>query len=173
MTDTFEKLFEDNLKDLFNAEKQFLKAMPKLAKAAESPELKKAIEKHIAETEVHVERLTKAADMLGIKPGGKACKAAQGLVEEAEEHLEEVEPGPVLDAAIIECAQKNEHYEICSYGTMVAWAKQIGLNDVMAILEETLAEEKATDEALTALAESSVNRMAEATDSPAGKASVK
>ncbi len=175
MTDTLDKLFEDSLKDLFNAEKQFLKGMQKMAKAATSPELKAAIEKHIGETEGHVQRLTQAAELMEIKPSGKVCKAAQGLIEEAEEHLEEVAPGPVLDAAIIVCSQKNEHYEICSYGTMIAWAEQLGLNEVLPLLEQTLKEEKATDEALTMLADSSVNSMAEAaeSDSPGKRASVK
>jgi ferritin-like metal-binding protein YciE len=175
MTDTLNKLFEDSLKDLFSAEKQFLKGMQKMAKAASAPELKAAIEKHIGETEGHIERLTKAAELLEIKPTGKVCKAAQGLIEEGEEHLEEVSPGPVLDAAIIVCSQKNEHYEICSYGTMIAWAEQLGLTKVLTLLEQTLKEEKATDEALSSLAERSVNSMAAKGQSqpPTGKASMK
>lgn len=173
MTETFEKLFEDSLKDLYNAEKQFLKGMQKMAKAASEAPLKAAIEKHMRETEGHIDRLTKAAELMEIKPSGKVCKAAQGLIEEAEEHLEEVAPGPVLDAAIIVCLQKNEHYEICSYGTLIAWAQLIGLKKVQPLLEQTLAEEKATDEALTALAESQVNPTAESESVPDNKASLK
>jgi len=175
MTDTFEKLFEDTLKDLYNAEKQFLKAMPKLAKAATNPDLKAAIEKHVTQTEGHVERLAKIAESLEIRPSGKVCKAAQGLVEEAEEHLEEVEAGPVLDAAIIVCAQKNEHYEICSYGTMIAWAEQLGYQDAIELMQQTLDEEKATDEDLSVLAERGVNAEAEGAEAKPtkSKASVK
>lgn len=175
MTDTFERLFEDSLKDLFNAEKQFLKAMPKLAKAATNPDLKAAIEKHVTQSEGHVDRLTKIAESLEIRPSGKVCKAAQGLVEEAQEHLKEVSPGPVLDAAITVCAQKNEHYEICSYGTMIAWAQQLGYEEAIELLQQTLTEEKETDVSLSVLAERSLN--AEATSaqakSPKSKAFVK
>lgn len=176
MTNTLEKLFEDTLKDLYNAEKQFLKAMPKLAKAATNADLKTAIYKHATQTEGHVERLSKIAEKLDIRPSGKVCKAAQGLVEEAEEHLEEVEEGPVLDAAIIVCAQKNEHYEICSYGTMIAWAEQLGYKDAISLLQATLDEEKETDESLSALAEQNVNAEAEGAapeSSKSSKASVK
>jgi ferritin-like metal-binding protein YciE len=160
MTNSMQKLFEDTLKDTYNAEKQFLKGMKKLAEAATSSDLKQAFEKHIGETEGHVQRLEKAAEMLEIKPGGKVCKAAQGLIEEAEEHLEEVEAGPVLDAAIIACAQKNEHYEICAYGTLLAWAEQLGLRDVSDLLDQTLQEEKSADQTLTGIAESMVNEEA-------------
>ncbi len=175
MTETMDKLFEDSLKDLYNAEKQFLKAMPKLAKAAQSKQLVEAIQKHIAETEGHVTRLEKAAEILGFKPIGKVCKAAQGLVEEAVEHLEEIAPGPVLDAAIVVCAQKSEHYEICSYGTLISWARDLGRNEVAQLLEQTLEEEKNTDMALSKLAETKVNKMAEKTDSKSmtGKATVR
>ncbi len=175
MTDTLDKLFEDSLKDLYNAEKQFLKGMQKMAKAATSPDLKAAIEKHIGETEGHIERLSNAAELLEIKPTGKVCKAAQGLIEEGEEHLAEVARGPVLDAAIVVCSQKNEHYEICSYGTLIAWAQQLGLTKVQILLAQTLEEEKATDEALTVLAGGSVNAeaLAAASKSPANKASLK
>ena len=150
--ENLQELFEDTIKDLYNAEKQFLKAMPKLMNAAQSPELKKAIESHITQSEGQVQRLEKVAALGGFTPTGKVCKAAQGLVEEANEHLEEGKPGPTLDAAIICCAQKNEHYEICSYGTVLAWAKLLGNNEISALLEETLKEEEQTDEALSGVA---------------------
>lgn len=161
MTNSLRNLFEDTLKDLYNAEKQFLKAMPKLAKAATEPTLKSAIEEHITQSENHLKRLEQIADQLEIKPTGKVCKAAQGLVEEAMEHLEEVESGPVLDAAIILCAQKNEHYEICSYGTLISWANQLGLSEVTTLLADTLDEEEDTNDELTDVAESSVNGSAQ------------
>ncbi len=110
--ENLQELFEDTIKDLYNAEKQFLKAMPKMMKVAQSPKLKTAIEAHIAQSEGQVQRLEKVAEMGGFKTSGKECKAAKGLVEEASEHLEEGQPGATMDAAIIASAQKNEHYEI-------------------------------------------------------------
>lgn len=160
MTNTLEKLFEDTVKDLYNAEKQFLKVMPKLSKAAQSEELKNAIDQHVTQTEEQIKRLEEVAKFLETKPTGKVCKAAQGLVEEAQEHLEEVEAGPVLDAAITVCAQKNEHYEICSYGTLIAWANELGYDEIVSLLETTLEEEKATNDGLTQIAEASLNQEA-------------
>lgn len=186
--ETLQELFEDTIKDLCNAEKQFLKAMPKLAKAAQNESLKSAIEAHQKQSEGHVDRLEQVAKMCGFKTSGKVCKAAQGLVEEAEEHLEEGKPGPVLDAAIVACAQKNEHYEICSYGTVITWAQQLGLKDAAELLKQNLAEEEQTDKLLTQVAKKGVNKeAAKATDgkmeggaktaskksSPAGKASMR
>ncbi|CAN5458462.1 ferritin-like domain-containing protein [soil metagenome] len=167
MIKTFQKLFEDTLKDTYNAEKQFLKTMPKLSKAAHNADLKKTIDAHIEETKEHISRLEKVAEMLDIKPTGKVCKAAQGLVEEAEEHLEEVQPGPVLDAGIIICAQKNEHYEICAYGTLVSWAKDLGLTEVSAILKKTLDEELNANKLLDNVAIEQVNDEAEAVSTKA------
>ena len=151
--ENLQELFEDTIKDLYNAEKQFLKAMPKLLKAATDPQLKAAIEAHITQSEGQVQRLEKVAELGGFKPSGKVCKAAQGLVEEANEHLEEGKPGATLDAAIICCAQKNEHYEICSYGTVVAWAEALGNDEAAALLQETLKEEEQTDELLGGISE--------------------
>ncbi len=165
MIDTLQKLFEDTVKDLYNAEKQFLKAMPKMSKAAENPELKAALDEHVTQTQEQIKRLEEVAQLLEIKPTGKVCKAAQGLVEEAEEHLEEVAPGPVLDAAIIVCAQKNEHYEICSYGTLIAWATELGLDQIVPLLDQTLQEEHAADDRLNTVATVSANE--EAGDSEA------
>lgn len=157
---TLRELFEDTVKDLYNAEKQFIKGMQKLSKASKNQNLKKAIDDHRIQSEEHTRRLEKAAEMCGFKPTGKACKAAQGLIEEATEHVEEFDAGPVLDAAIIACAQKNEHYEICSYGTIIAWAEQLGLNDVIPIFQQTLAEEEQTDDLLSQLAVQEVNAQA-------------
>ena len=151
--ENLQELFEDTIKDLYNAEKQFLKAMPKLMKAAQDPQLKAAIQTHISQSEGQVQRLEKVAEMGGFKTSGKVCKAAQGLVEEANEHLEEGKPGPTLDAAIIACAQKNEHYEICSYGTVIAWADALGNDDAVALLQESLEEEEQTDELLGGISE--------------------
>lgn len=156
---TLQDLFEDSIKDLYSAEKQFLAGMQKLSKAAQNPELKKAIEDHIVQTEGQIGRIDQIAELGDFRPGGKACKAAQGLVEEAKEHLEEYEPGPTLDAAIIACAQKNEHYEICSYGTAVAWAKLLGNDEITALLQQTLEEEESADQALSGVAEA-VNQSA-------------
>jgi ferritin-like metal-binding protein YciE len=163
--DTLTKLFQDTVKDLYNAEHNFLKAMPKLSKAAQSEPLKTAIEDHIKQTKTHIERLDELAKGLGFKPTGEACKASQGLVAEAEEHLEEYEKGPVLDAAIIACAQKNEHYEICSYGTLIAWGKELGLSDAVSLLQETLGEEEQTNKLLTKVGATSVNKEAHGVES--------
>ncbi|RYG29253.1 ferritin-like domain-containing protein [bacterium] len=160
--ETLQELFEDSVKDVYSAEKQFLKAMPKLAKAAQSESLKEAINTHIEQTKVQIERLEKVGEVGGFKLSGKVCKAAQGLVEEADEHLEEGKPGPVLDAAIVACAQKNEHYEIGTYGTIITWAQELGMKDAVAILKETLAEEEATDKLLSGVAKKEVNKSAAA-----------
>ena len=173
--DTLNKLFEDTIKDLYNAENNFLKAMPKLAKKAQSQQLKDGLQAHIEQTKTHIQRLDELAKAQGFKPTGKACKASLGLVEEGDEHLEEYEAGPVLDAAIIGCAQKNEHYEICSYGTLISWAKELGLTDAVSLLQQTLAEEEQTDKLLSKVS-GSVNKQAlalEAKDSPKSKASLK
>lgn len=151
--ENLQNLFEDTIKDLYNAEKQFLKAMPKLVKAAQNEKLKAAIDEHIAQSEEQVKRLEQICESGGFKPSGKVCKAAQGLVEECAEHLEEYEPGPTLDAAIISCAQKNEHYEICSYGTVAAWAEVLGNDEAVELLNQSLAEEEAADDLLSTVAE--------------------
>ena len=152
MPDTLERLFEDTVQDLFDAENQFFKAMPKLSEAASCADLKKAIVEHTAQSERHVQRLTDVATVLRITPTGKVCSAAQELIEEAEAQLEEVAHGPVRDAAIIICSQKNEDYEICNYGTLIEWAAELGLTDIIPMLKETLAEEKAANDRLTEIA---------------------
>jgi ferritin-like metal-binding protein YciE len=145
--------FVDELRDLFDAEKQLLKALPKLAKAAENADLKAAFEQHIEETEGQIERLAEVFGLFDEEPRGKKCKGMQGLVEEGAEMIEE-EAG---DAALICAAQKAEHYEIATYGSLAAWAKLLGEEEAVELLEENLQEEKATDEKLTELAESVVN----------------
>jgi ferritin-like metal-binding protein YciE len=159
--ETLEKFYEEEIRDIFNAEGQLVKALPKMVKAAMSPDLKTALENHLEETEGQVERLEKVFKSLGVAVKGKTCAAMQGLIEEAKEVLEEedIEPN-VLDAALIACAQKVEHYEIATYGTLVTWAKQLGYDDQAELLQATLDEEKGADEKLTEIAESTVNEMA-------------
>jgi ferritin-like metal-binding protein YciE len=150
--ETLQDVLQEELRDLLSAEKQLLRALPKMAKKASSPELTKAFEEHLAQTQEHVARLEKAFEMLGRKPRSKACKAMQGLIEEGQEMMEEEASPEAMDAMIIAGAQKIEHYEIASYGTVCTWAKTLGLNDLKDLLGQTLDEEKVTDENLTELA---------------------
>ncbi len=154
--DTLKGLFEEQIKDLYNAENQLLKALPKMAKAATEPTLKEAFESHMEETKEHVERLKRVAETLGFKPTGKTCKAMQGLVEEGQDTMKEVEEGPVLDAGLIAAAQRVEHYEISAYGSARAIAEQLGLEDAAGLLQSTLDEELTADEKLTEISEGSV-----------------
>jgi ferritin-like metal-binding protein YciE len=153
-------LFLETLKDIYYAEKQILKALPKMAKNAQSDELRQAFEKHRDETEVQVERLESIFEMLGKSARGKTCEAIQGLVEEGKEVMEEFKDSPALDAGILAGAQAVEHYEISRYGTLKTWANALGMKDAVKLLDQTLEEEKKTDALLTKLAESSVNRKA-------------
>ena len=157
---TLDVLFHDTLKDIFYAEKKILTALPKMAKAAQNPDLKAAFEKHETETEEQVSRLEQVFGILGKKPQGKKCPAIDGIIDEAEDVAGEVEDKSVLDAALIAAAQAVEHYEITRYGTLMAWAKELGRNDCAALLQQNLDEEKAADKKLTAMAESKVNRRA-------------
>ena len=152
-----EDLFLDGLKDIYYAEKKILKALPKMSKAAQSEEVSAAFEKHRMETEGQVERLTQVFKILGARAEGKTCPAIDGILEEGEEILEEYKGAPGLDAGLVAAAQGVEHYEIARYGTLVAWATSLGMADAAALLERTLDEELATDEALTALGEGGVN----------------
>jgi ferritin-like metal-binding protein YciE len=154
---TLEDLLLHELRDLYSAEKQLLKALPKMAKAASHEELKAGFEEHLAQTETHVERLEHAFEMLGKPARAETCKAMKGLVEESSDIIDEDAEDAVHDAALICAAQKVEHYEIASYGTVCAWAEKLGLNDLKDLLGETLEEEKETDEKLTELAESAIN----------------
>ena len=155
--DSLKDLYVEELKDLYSAENQLLKALPRLARKASSPDLKAAFEEHLGQTEGQVNRLEKIFKRLGEKPTGKTCKAMKGLVEEGKEIIEEDGDDSVLDAALIGAAQKVEHYEIASYGTARTFASMLGEEDAMELLQETLDEEAATDKKLTALAESLVN----------------
>lgn len=159
-TKGLEDLFLDGLKDLYYAEKKILKALPKMAKGAESEELSAAFEKHRAETEMQVERLEQVFELLEKPARGKTCPAIDGIIEEGSEILEEYKGAPALDAGLVAAAQAVEHYEIARYGTLIAWAEQMGMADAVGLLKETLAEEEATDEALTGLGEGGVNERA-------------
>lgn len=150
--DTLTELLEDELKDLYSAENQLLKALPRLAKKASSQTLKEAFESHLEETKGQVERLTSIGEMMEVKLTGKKCKAMEGLVEEGKEILEEDGQSAVIDAALIGAAQRVEHYEIAAYGTARAMAEHLGLTEVVGLLSETLEEESACDEKLTAIA---------------------
>jgi ferritin-like metal-binding protein YciE len=153
---TAAKLLEDQLKDLYSAETQLVKALPKIAKKASSPGLKEAITSHLEETKHQVERLDEIGQILGIKLSGKKCKAMVGLIEEGGEILEAEGPGPVIDAALIAAAQRVEHYEISAYGSARALAGHLGHENVVELLQETLDEEAAADEKLTSLSEGEV-----------------
>jgi ferritin-like metal-binding protein YciE len=160
--ESLKELYIDELKDLYSAEKQLVKALPKMAKNATNPELKDAFTTHLQETEGHVERLEQIFEMLGERPGGKKCKGMEGLVEEAKELLEEDATEAVLDAGMISKAQHVEHYEMAGYGTVRTYARLLGLDDQADLLQETLDEEGHANELLTQIAESSVNLEAEA-----------
>jgi ferritin-like metal-binding protein YciE len=155
--DTLQKLYVEELRDLYDAENQLLKALPKMAKAASSAELKQVFEDHLDETKEHVERLEEIFKGLDQSPKGKTCKAMKGLVEEASEIIEEEGEESILDAGIIAAAQKVEHYEIASYGTVCAWAKLLGEEEEADLLQQTLDEEGAADKNLSELAEEIVN----------------
>jgi ferritin-like metal-binding protein YciE len=155
----------DEIKDLYNAEKQLTKALPKMAKAATNGELREAFETHLEETQGQITRLERVFELLDEKPRGKHCAGMAGIIEEGNEKLEEDMEDAVMDACIIKSAQSAEHYEIGSYGTAIAWAEALELTEVAQILEETLSEEKATDEKLSALAESGINEAATAGES--------
>ena len=155
-----EDLFFHLLRDVYHAEKQATRAMPKMAKAIENEELRQAMETHQEETLAQVERLEQVFELLGKKPRGQTCEAIQGLVEEAKEVMEEVEDPNVLDAGILAAAQAIEHYEIARYGTLRAWAEELGMNDVAKLLQQTLDEEKKTDKLLSEIAVSRLNREA-------------
>jgi len=154
---TLDDMYMDLLKDLYSAEKQLVKALPKMAKAAQSSDLQKAFQEHLRQTEGHVERIDRIFSDLEGSPRGKKCVGMEGLIEEGSELMKEnVEP-EVLDAGLIAAAQKVEHYEIASYGTARAWAQKLGYNDAARLLQQTLDEESAANEKLTRIAESHVN----------------
>jgi ferritin-like metal-binding protein YciE len=161
---TMEELFVDELKDLYDAEKQIIKALPKMAKAASSEDLREAFQEHLDVTKRQVERLETIFSKLDDKPSGKKCAGMQGLIEEGQELISEGDESPVLDAGLIAAAQKVEHYEIAGYGTARTHAELLGNREAARLLEQTLQEEKRTDEKLTELAENLVNQEAAETE---------
>jgi len=164
-------LYVDELRDLYSAENQLLKALPKMAKAASSPQLRAAFTEHLEVTRGQVERLETIFEALGKKAKGKKCVAMEGLIEEAKELLDEDAPASVLDAGLIMAAQKVEHYEMAGYGTVRTFAQRLGETRAAQLLQETLAEEKEADEKLTQLAETVVNAQAEEEDEAPAAAS--
>ena len=154
------ELFLEQLADVFNAEQQLIKALPKVAKNAQSEELRNLIQEHLEETQEQARRLERAAKSIDESLRRKSCAAMKGLIEEADEIMKEQKNSSALDAAIIAAAQKVEHYEIASYGTLVAWAQQMGHAEAVELLEQTLGEEKTADEKLTSVAESIANQKA-------------
>jgi len=157
---TLNDLFLDTLKDIFYAERQILKALPKMARGADSPALAAAFTKHRDETEVHVERLQRIFEILDKPARGKTCDAILGIIEEGKEVLEDYEGSAALDAGLTAAAQAVEHYEISRYGTLKSWATTLGMTDVATLLDQTLQEEINTDKALTELGEGGVNTQA-------------
>ena len=161
---TLDDLFEDTLKDIFYAEKKILTTLPKMAKAAQSDELKEAFQKHEKETEEHVARLEKVFELIETAPRGKKCEAIEGIIDEGADIMKEFKGAPALDAGLVSAAQAVEHYEIARYGTLKRWAEMMGLDEAVRLLDETLAEEKNTDAALTQLADAQANEMAQAAE---------
>jgi ferritin-like metal-binding protein YciE len=153
-------LLIDELQDIYHAEKQLVKALPKMAKKAKSDQLRQAVEHHLEETKGHVQRLEQVFEKLDAKPRAKKCEAMEGLIEEAEELMGEIATPEVLDAAMIAAAQKVEHYEIASYGTLSTLAEELGHTEAARLLDQTLSEEKAADQKLNQIALSGVNKSA-------------
>lgn len=162
---TLRDALADEIRDLYNAEKQLAKALPKLAKAASSDELRDALEAHLQETQGHVTRLERVFELLDEKPRGKHCAGIAGIIEEGGEMLKEDFEGAVMDAVIIASGQRAEHYEIAAYGSVIAWAEALELTEVAEVLTETLEEEKAADQKLSALADAGINEAATAESS--------
>lgn len=154
---SLEDLLMDQLKDLYHAENQITKALPKMAKAASTPDLRDAFEEHLQQTEQQIERLEQAFAILGVKARGKKCEAMEGLIKEGSELIREEAEAAVKDAGLIGAAQKVEHYEMAGYGCVRTWARQLGLEEVADLMQETLQEEEDTDMKLTRLAENMVN----------------
>jgi ferritin-like metal-binding protein YciE len=161
---TLDDLFADTLKDIFYAENKIAKALPRMAKAAQSRELSSAFQKHTKETQGHIARLEKVFRALGQPARGKKCQAIEGILEEGTEIMKEFKGAPALDAGLVSAAQAVEHYEIARYGTLKRWAEQLGMTEAVRLLDATLTEEKNTDETLTEIAEAVANEMAEAAE---------
>ncbi|HJR16497.1 MAG TPA: ferritin-like domain-containing protein [Gemmatimonadales bacterium] len=158
--DSLEKLFLDELRDMYNAEKQLTRALPRMAKAAESPDLQQAFTMHLKETEGQIQRLERVFKEVGQAVRGKKCKGMEGLIEEGKEKMEEEGEPEVMDAALIASAQKIEHYEIASYGCLRTYAELLGHSGAVELLQQNLEEEEATDKKLTALGEGGINQSA-------------
>jgi ferritin-like metal-binding protein YciE len=154
---TLDDLFLDTLKDIYYAEKQIVKALPKMAKAAQSPDLKAGFETHLEESEGHIDRLEQVFELLGKPARGKTCDAILGILEEGKSIMEEFKDTSALDAGLISAAQAVEHYEIARYGTLKSWAQQLGKSDIVALLDATLKEEVSTDKKLSQLGEAQAN----------------
>lgn len=161
---TFQDLYIHQLEDIYYAEQQITKALPKMIDKATDPQLRQGFEQHLRETEGQIERLRRVFELEGMQPKGVTCPAIDGIIKEANEVAGEVSDKAVLDAALTAAAQAVEHYEISRYGTLITWAQQLGRSECAAILQETLDEEKATDEKLTQLATSRINARAEAVE---------
>lgn len=159
---TLDDLFLDTLKDIYYAERKILKALPKMARAAQSPDLKAGFEKHRDQTEMQVERLQQVFELMGKPARGKTCPAIDGIIEEGEEIMDEYKDTAALDAGLISAAQAVEHYEITRYGTLKRWAGELGMADAVKLLDATLQEESKTDSDLTKLADRSANDRAKA-----------
>lgn len=157
---TLEDLFHETLKDIYHAEKQIIKALPKMAKKTESPELKQAFETHRTQSETQAERLERVFEIIGKPARAKTCEAIVGLLAEGEEVIEDTETGPVRDAGLIAAAQAVEHYEMARYGALSAWAQQLGMKEAVKLLNQTLDEEKKTDSLLSQIALGSINQKA-------------
>ena len=157
---SMDDLFLHQLQDMYSAEKRILQSLPTMAKKVDAKELKNALDEHYDETKEHVNRLEKVFKLLGEKPKGVRCKAIEGIIGEAEEQMDEIKDDAVFDAAIIASAQAVEHYEITRYGTLLAWAKELGHTDAVDLLKATLGEEKHADQVLTKVAEQKVNKAA-------------
>ena len=161
---TLSDLFADTLKDIYYAENKILKALPKMAKAAHSDELRAAFQSHLKETEGQVSRLERVFKLIDLAPKGKKCEAIEGILEEGAEIMKEFKGAPALDAGLVSAAQAVEHYEIARYGTLKRWADQLGLNEAIRLLDATLSEERNADETLTELADTMINEQAEAAE---------
>ncbi len=157
---TLQDLFHDTLRDIYYAEKQILKALPKMRRAATNKDLQAGFAKHLDQTEEHVARLEQVFEIFGKPARGKTCEAIKGILDEGDEIAADFKGTPALDAGLISAAQAVEHYEITRYGTLHRWAKELGMDDAAQLLQQTLDEERQTDEDLTALAESTVNEAA-------------
>jgi ferritin-like metal-binding protein YciE len=157
---TLQELFLATLQDIYHGEKQILKALPKMAKGSTTPELKQAFQHHLQQTEGQVERLQRVFELMDKSARGRTCEAIEGLIEEGKEVMSDAEPGEVMDAGLIAAAQAVEHYEIARYGTLCAWAEELGMKEAAKLLDQTLQEEKQTDQLLNKIAMERVNRQA-------------